>query len=222
MTRRSGRSQEAQLAQIVAVHGAWSGGWAWKKLRRLLEQDGHTFWAPTLTGVGERNHLASPAVDLSTHVDDVVELLEFEDLTGVTLLAHSYGGLVATAAAARASERIDRMIYLDAFVPCDGDSLASLVGLGDNARQVFESSAGEGWRLPPRPMPTDTSPEDLAWAGPRRRAQPIETFLQPVSLPQPLGPIPRSYTTARGATPATAFAATTSARKTSQVGPRIR
>ena len=84
------------MATIVLAHGAWSAAWAWKKMRPLLRAAGHEFFSPTYTGLGERAHLANPDIDLSTHIQDVLAVLEFEDLQDVTLIGHSYGGMVAT------------------------------------------------------------------------------------------------------------------------------
>ena len=105
---------------FVLVHGAWHGGWCWRFVRDLLEKSGHRVHAPSLTGLGERKHLARPDIDLDTHIADIVSLLEMEDLSDVVLVGHSYGGMVITGVADRAPERIGRLVYLDAFVPEDG------------------------------------------------------------------------------------------------------
>jgi pimeloyl-ACP methyl ester carboxylesterase len=180
------------MADIVVAHGAWSAGWAWKKMRPLLAARGHVLWTPTYTGLGERAHLAHPDVDLSTHIQDVMQVLEFEDLKNVALIGHSYGGMVATGVADRAPERLARLIYLDAFVPQDGQSLAMLTG-GDSAASALRASADEGWRVPPRAVPPDTSEADRAWAAPRRMPQPIKTLLQPMRLEHGDPSLPRSY-----------------------------
>src|SRR3989337_366328 len=100
------------VAVFVVAHGAWSAGWAWKKMRPLLRAAGHEIWTPTYTGVGERSHLATPEVALDTHINDVTSVLEFEDLTDAVLIGHSYGGMVATGVADRARERIAQLVYL--------------------------------------------------------------------------------------------------------------
>lgn len=186
------------MATIVLAHGAWSAAWAWKKMRPLLRAGGHDFFSPTYTGLGQRAHLARPEVDLSTHVEDVVNLLEFEDLTEVVLLGHSYGGMVATGVADTARDRIARVVYLDAFVPKDGQSLFDLVGpKAEGNMRAGAARDGDGWKLPVNPMPPDTSPEDSAWASPRRRPQPIRTFEQRIRLESKAPPPPRHYIYAR-------------------------
>ena len=108
------------MATYVLVHGAWHGGWCWNRVAPLLRAKGHDVYTPTLTGLGERVHLASPEVDLSTHVTDVVNVIEFEDLRNVILMGHSYGGQVITGVAGVIPQRIAQLAYLDAVVPNDG------------------------------------------------------------------------------------------------------
>ena len=182
------------MATFVIAHGAWSGGWAWKKIRQRLRARGHEVFTPTYTGLGERAHLARREFGLETHVQDVLGVLEYEDLRGITLIGHSYGGMVATGVADRATARIAQLVYLDAFVPRDGQSLVDLISPeARQARSRAVESAGEGWRIPPNPMPPDTAPEDVAWAMPRRVMQPVKTFSQPVRLTGVVEKLPRSY-----------------------------
>jgi pimeloyl-ACP methyl ester carboxylesterase len=193
------------VAVFVVAHGAWSAAWAWKKMRPLLRAAGHEIWTPTYTGLGERAHLASPAVDLDTHIKDVIGTLEMEDLTDVVLIGHSYGGMVATGVADRARDRIAQVIYLDAFVPKDGQSLLDLqdAQARDHMRELARTS-GDGWRVPPNPMPPDTAPEDVAWAAPRRLPQPLKTFEQVLHLSAKTPP-PRSYIYCRRNRPGDVF-----------------
>jgi pimeloyl-ACP methyl ester carboxylesterase len=114
------------MANFVLVHGAWGGAWCWDPVVPLLTAQGHRVLAPDLTGLGARAHLAGQAVNLSTHVQDVVAVLESHRLEQVVLVGHSYGGMVVTGAAARAGARIASLVYLDAFVPADGQSLWDL------------------------------------------------------------------------------------------------
>jgi len=182
------------MATFVIAHGAWSAGWAWRKMRPRLRALGHEIFTPTYTGIGERVHLASRDVRLDTHIEDVIRVLEFEDLSDIVLLGHSYGGMVATGVADRASGRIAKLVYLDAFVPRDGQSLFDLQVPDGRERMVAAvRTDGEGWRVPPNPLPPDTPPEDMAWANPRRVPQPIGTFEQPIHLTGAVDALPRTY-----------------------------
>jgi pimeloyl-ACP methyl ester carboxylesterase len=156
---------------IVLAHGAWSAAWAWRKVRPLLAAAGHQFFTPTYTGLGERAHLASPSNDLETHIEDVLGVLKFEDLRDVVLLGHSYGGMVATGVADRARDRIGQLIYLDAFVPVDGQALIDLVPPAERQRLLDSVKTGDGWRVTPNPIPPDTSEEDVAWISKYRMPQ---------------------------------------------------
>ena len=175
---------------FVVAHGAWSSGWTWKKMHPLMAARGHRLYTPSYTGLGERAHLASREVNLDTHITDVVNVLFYEDLRDVVLVAHSYGGMVGTGVADRARDRIRRLIYLDAFVPeRDGQSFFELTGQGDQMRKV----AVDGWRVPPNPPPPDTSPEDLAWIAPRRLHHPIGTLEQKLTMKGGPLTLPRDY-----------------------------
>src|SRR5215467_3737433 len=111
---------------FLVAHGAWQAGWAWKKMHPLMNAAGHRLVTPTYTGLGEREHLASPSNDLETHIQDILNVIKYEDLNNVVLIGHSYGGMVATAVADRAHDRIAQLIYLDAFVPRDGECLLDI------------------------------------------------------------------------------------------------
>jgi pimeloyl-ACP methyl ester carboxylesterase len=161
-------------------------------MRPLMRAAGHDLFTPSYTGLGERQHLASRAVNLSLHIDDVVNVLEFEDLRSVVVIAHSFGGLVATGVADRARGRVARIIYLDAFVPEDGQSLMDLVPAPAREGMRAACVSGDGWRVPPRDMPPDTPDDERAWAMPRRAAHPIAAFEERLSLSgMPLPP--RAY-----------------------------
>jgi len=160
---------------ILVCHGAWGGGWSWKKMHPLMQAAGFRLVTPTYTGLGERAHLANPAIDLETHIQDILNVITYEDLGNIALLGHSYGGMVATAVADRARDRVAQLIYLDAFVPRDGQSLFDLNEAG--RRPMREAAAsGDGWRVPPNPTPPDTSAADLEWLTPRRADMPIKCF----------------------------------------------
>jgi pimeloyl-ACP methyl ester carboxylesterase len=182
------------MATFVVAHGAWAAGWAWKKMRPLLRGRGHDLVTPTYTGLGERVHLATRDVGLETHVQDVVAVLEFEDLREVVLIGHSYGGMVATGVADRVHERLAHLVYLDAFVPADGQSQFDLQPPRSRARMREAAQRdGDGWRIPPNPSPPDTSEADLAWVTPRRVMHPLEAFAQPIRLTGAGARVPRTF-----------------------------
>jgi pimeloyl-ACP methyl ester carboxylesterase len=188
---------------FMVCHGAWSAGWAWKKMHPLMNAAGHRLLTPTYTGLGERAHLANPSIDLEAHIADMLNVIKYEDLHDIVLLGHSYGGMVATGVADRAGDRISRLIYLDAFVPRAGQSL---LDLNEPARQSMRDRAksGDGWRVPPNPTPPDTPPDDVAWLSERRVDMPIKCFEQGLKLDgEPK--MPRSYIYATRITPADTF-----------------
>jgi pimeloyl-ACP methyl ester carboxylesterase len=169
------------MGTFLVAHGAWTGEWFWRKMFRPMRQQGHELIVPTLTGLGERQHLSHKDIGLDTHIADVLNVLEYQDLAKVTLIGHSYGGMVATGVAHKAASRLDGLIYLDAFVPRSGECLLDL--LPENASTRMREAArteGDGWRVPPNPLPPDTGIEDVAWAVPRRVGQPLKTFEQPL------------------------------------------
>jgi pimeloyl-ACP methyl ester carboxylesterase len=189
---------------FLVCHGAWSAGWAWKKVHPLMQAAGHRLVTPTYTGLGERVHLANPSIDLETHILDVLNVIEYEDLRDIVVLGHSYGGMVATGVAERARDRIAQLIYLDAFVPRDGQSLFDI---NEPGRQPMHDAAksGDGWRVPPMTPPPDTSPADLEWLTARRVDMPIKCFETRLKLTGGELTLPRSYIYATRITPADTF-----------------
>lgn len=182
------------MTTFVVAHGAWGAGWVWKKMHPLMNARGHRLITPTLTGLGERAHLARPDIDLDTHIADILGVLQFEGLTSVNLIGHSYGGMVATGVADRARKRIAQLIYLDAFVPNDGDSAFDLLPEATRAqRQSGASGSADGCRMPPGPMPPDTPAEDRAWCEPLRVPQPVKTFEQKLKMQGGALTLPRHY-----------------------------
>jgi pimeloyl-ACP methyl ester carboxylesterase len=194
------------MTNFVVAHGAWSAAWAWKKMRPLLRASGHELWTPTYTGLGERRHLLAKSIDLETHIADVLGVLEFESLRDVVLIGHSYGGMVATGVADRARERIAQLVYLDAFVPRDGQSLIDLQPPEARVRvRELARTAGDGWLLPSNPLPPDTSDEDVAWISGLRLPQPLATFETPLRLRNGETSLPRSYIYCQRAAPGDVF-----------------
>src|SRR5262245_54126895 len=156
------------MATFVLVHGGAHGGWCYQRVARLLQDAGHVVYAPTMTGVGERAHLLSPDVDLDLHIRDIVAVLEYEDLRDVVLVGHSYAGMVITVVADRATERIGRLVFLDAANPSNGQSLADIAApLMHAARKHAQVIDGVELVLFPgtEPLPHYgvSDPDDIAW-----------------------------------------------------------
>src|SRR5262249_14860469 len=154
---------------------------------------GHRLITPTYTGLGDREHLASPSNDLETHIQDVLAVIKYEDLRDVVLIGHSYGGMVATGVVDRARDRIAQLIYLDAFVPKNGQSLVDLLPPAVRQRMQESVRAGDGWRVPPNATPPDTSEADVKWIAERRMAQSFKCFEAPLRLRDADITLPRSY-----------------------------
>ena len=182
------------MTDYVLVHGAWSGPHDWRKVRAALWQAGHAAFTPSLTGLGERSHLTSPGVGLATHVADVVNTVLYEDLTGVVLCGHSYGGVVVTGAIDLVAERLRHVVYIDAFVPADGQSLDDLVGAPERP-----SWPGAPFTVPP-PTRQFEDPAEAAFIVPRRTPHPSRTLVEPVRLAYRLEeyPFERTYIKATG------------------------
>jgi pimeloyl-ACP methyl ester carboxylesterase len=178
------------MTTYVLVHGAWGGAHGFHLVRPLLQDAGHRVFTPSLTGIGERAHLTSPMVGLSTHVTDVVHHVLYEDHHDIVLLGFSYGGMVVTGALAHVAERVSHLVYLDAFVPDDGDSVDALVGRGG----FTPAAIGAPWLVPPGDRDFD-DPAEGEWISTRRTPQPARCFSEPVRLSQPLEayPFTRTY-----------------------------
>jgi pimeloyl-ACP methyl ester carboxylesterase len=178
------------VGTFVLVHGAWAGAHGFRHVRRRLWAAGHDAFTPSLTGIGERLHLTTPQVTLTTHVQDLVNHVLYEDHCDIVLVGYSYGGMVITGSLLHIAERVSHLVYLDAFVPGDGDSLQSLAGLPDPGRLVL----GEEWLVPPAPRTYD-DPDEAAFMGPRRVGHPIGCFTETVRLERALEdyPFERTY-----------------------------
>jgi pimeloyl-ACP methyl ester carboxylesterase len=175
------------MATYVLVHGGAHGGWCYRSVARLLRSAGHEVYAPTLTGLGERSHLLSPKIDLDLHITDVVAVLRYEDLRDVVLVGHSYGGMVITGVADRASDRVGRLVYLDAATPLNGQSLVDVAGPIILATRP-SGKVVDGVELVLLPFPEAgrfygvTDPADVAWMDERLAGHPWRCFEQPLTL----------------------------------------
>lgn len=185
------------MATFVIVHGALGGGWEWRGVAQRLAARGHDVFRPTLTGLGERAHLLVPQIDLDTHIEDILGVLHWEDLEQVILCGHSYGGMVITGVADRAAERLAHLVYIDAFVPRDGQSANDLIPPAF-AETMFRGPAreqGDGWRVPCAVWPRLTGvPDEVAdWYAARLTDQSLRCFEQPVRLGDDRPAVPRTY-----------------------------
>lgn len=193
------------MATFVLVQPAWLGGWCWNKVAPRLREVGHSVYAPTLTGLGERAHLANPDVGLTTHIEDIASVVAFEELHDVILVGTSSSGTVITGVIDRVPGRISSLVYLDAFLPSDGQSTFDLLPAERRASlEMLVSAEGEGWLLPrfaPPPWPVIvrdlwqvTNDADVDWLLPRLRPTPIRHFTEPVRVtPGSTDAIRRTY-----------------------------
>jgi pimeloyl-ACP methyl ester carboxylesterase len=170
---------------FVLLHGAWHGGWVWRRVVPHLREAGHDVLTPTLTGLSDRAHLLHPAVGLDTHVQDVVALLDAEDLSDAVLVGHSYAGQVITTVADRRPGRVRKRVYLDAFLGNDGEAAIDMLPahVAEHYRESV-AAAGFGWLIPVRSLTVlgVTEQEDLDWLGPRLTPHPWLTYTQPLTL----------------------------------------
>ena len=210
------------MATFVLVHGAWHGGWCWRDVRATLQNNGHDVLTPTLTGLGERSHLLSPDIDLNTHILYVANVLEWEELTDVILVGHSYGGCVITGVADRARSRLRHIVYLDAYIPADGENLLTLGMAARNpditAAEIQaelvrrRSTANEKGGVPSHipglfDVPQDR-PELYDWVSRRITSHPLNCQLQTIRLENDgTEGLPRTYIVCTASTLPSAFSA---------------
>ena len=175
----------ASLFTFVLVHGAWHGGWCWRRVADVLRRHGHSVFAPSLTGLGDRAHLFSPDISLHTHVQDILSLIESEDLKDVVLVGHSYGGFVISGVADTLRERVSHYVYLDGSVPPDMSPGATFSWAGFNPpearearlRSVREQGGGVGLPAPAPSAFAVTEPVQAASLQQRMRPMPLQTYL---------------------------------------------
>jgi pimeloyl-ACP methyl ester carboxylesterase len=168
---------------FVLVHGAWSGGWCYFKVAERLRARGHRVLTPTLTGQGERTHLLTGTVNLSLHIADILNVFHYEGLSGAVLAGHSYGGMVITGVGDRSPEKISALVYLDAFLPEDGQSLFD-INVPKNS-QAFLASAGGigGLAVPPPPAAFfNVNAEDAARVDALATPFPLGAFTEKIKL----------------------------------------
>jgi pimeloyl-ACP methyl ester carboxylesterase len=164
---------ELKKATFVLVHGAWHGGWCWRRVSDRLTEKGHYVVAPTLSGLCERSHLASDAIDLSTHINDVAGEIKWKDLDGIVLVGHSYAGMVITGVAEKLRDRISAIVYLDAFQPDDGQSLYDALHVATPAVKMVQPHPAAYFHV---------NEKDQAWVDSKLTPQPVRTFTEELKV----------------------------------------
>jgi pimeloyl-ACP methyl ester carboxylesterase len=167
---------------FVLVHGAWAGGWVWRRVADQLEQKGHKVFAPTLTGLGERSHLLSKDINLDTHISDVVNLIKWESLENVCLVVWSYAGFVGSGALESIGNRVSSIVYLDAFLPANGEKVVDFTPAFVSAVQTAKDKGEAGFGPPPKLPPIFVAERDERFAATKFTPQPTGTFLQQIKL----------------------------------------
>jgi pimeloyl-ACP methyl ester carboxylesterase len=175
-------AQTSTPKTFVLVHGAWHGGWCWRRVSDRLERQGHKVFTPTLTGLGDRSHLLRAGIDVSTHVTDVVNLLKWERLSGVVLCGHSYGGMVISGVAEQMAGAIGSIVFLDAFVPENGEAVIDLTGpMVQTALRTAQQNGDLG--VAPRSAEAfNVNVADRAWVDAQCVPQPIGTFTEAMKV----------------------------------------
>jgi pimeloyl-ACP methyl ester carboxylesterase len=168
---------------IVLVHGAWHGGWCYGRVAKILRGRGHRVYTPTLTGLGERSHLLTRSIDLSTHIADIANTIRWEDLRQIILVGHSYGGMVVTGVADAMIDRISALVYLDAFLPTAGQSFHDILPAEVADAQVRGAIASNGFTVPPIPAAAfNVNEADRSWVDSLCTPHPLGTLTQPIEL----------------------------------------
>jgi pimeloyl-ACP methyl ester carboxylesterase len=170
------------MATFVLVHGAWRGAWCWRRVAQRLAEVGHEVFTPTLTGLGERSHLLTPAIDLDIHILDVVNEMKWQALNNVVLVGHSYGGMVISGVAEKMEKAISSFVFLDAFFPDTGQAVVDI--WPPAMRDPLLAAARDGaTTVPPRPAAAfNINEKDRAWVDAQCTPQPIKCFLQKMRL----------------------------------------
>jgi pimeloyl-ACP methyl ester carboxylesterase len=167
---------------FVLVHGAWHGGWCWRRVADLLEAKGHKVYTPTLTGLADRSHLLSKDVILDTHIADIVNLFKWEDLKDVCLVAHSYGGWPSSGALEQIHDRVSSIVWLDAFKPADGQKGVDYASPFSRKAMEEAVAAGTPGRKAPPPTAFGVNEKDQAWVASKLTDQPNGVATQPIKL----------------------------------------
>jgi pimeloyl-ACP methyl ester carboxylesterase len=173
---------QANAKTFVLVHGASQGGWCWRRVSDRLERRGHKVFTPTLTGLGERSHLMGANVNLDMHITDVVNVIKWESVQGIVLVGHSYGGWVVSGVAEQMLPAISAIVFLDAFMPENGQKGLDLNSERSKAEIAGALQKGDVSRPPPPATTWNVNEKDRAWVDAKQTAQPIGVSLQPIRL----------------------------------------
>lgn len=183
------------MANFVLVHGAWHGGWCWRRVVQALVSQGHRAHAVTLTGVGERAHLMSSAITLETHISDVQQAIEAEELDDVVLAVHSYAGMIGTAIADRQPQRLKHLVYVDAVVPRPGESWGGTHASAVREARLAAATASPDYSFPaPDPSVFGLAGADLEWVRRRQTPHPGHPYLAALQFdPKRVAGVPRTF-----------------------------
>jgi pimeloyl-ACP methyl ester carboxylesterase len=175
-------AQATTQKTFVLIHGAWHGGWCWRRVSDLLERKGHKVFSPTLTGVGERSHLLSKDVVLDTHITDIVNVFKWEELKDVCLVVHSYGGWPGSGALEQIGDRVSSIVWLDAFKPENGQRGFDFASEFSRKALLAAVEKGEPGRPGPKAEAFFVNDKDRAWVDSKLTPQPNGVALQPIKL----------------------------------------
>ena len=175
-------TQAGTRKTFVLIHGAWHGGWCWRRVADLLEAKGHKVFAPTLTGVADRSHLLSKDITLDTHIADIVNLFKWEDIENACLVAHSYGGWPASGALEQIGDRVSSIVWLDAFKPENGQKSADYASEASRKALIEATAKGEPGRKSPPAAAFGVNEKDRAWVDSKLTLQPNGAATQPIRL----------------------------------------
>ncbi len=183
------------MANFILVHGAWHGAWCWRHVTQALVRAGHNAHAVTLTGVGERTHLRTPDITLETHIADVIQAIEAEEMEDVVLAVHSYAGMIGTAVADRMPSRLKHLVYVDAVVPRPGESWSSTQASATRQARMAAARASADFSFPPPdPSVFGLAAEEYEWVKRRQTPHPAQPYEAPLSFePLRVAGVPRTF-----------------------------
>ena len=183
------------MAHFILVHGAWHGAWCWRRVSDALVRAGHRAHAVTLTGLGERAHMLSSSITLETHISDVINAIEAEEMTDVVLAVHSYAGMLGTAVADRLPGRLSHLVYVDAVVPRPGESWSSTHASTTREARLAAAQASALFSFPaPDPAIFGLADADYEWVKRRQTPHPGHTYSAPLAFDvQRVAAVPRTF-----------------------------